>query len=78
MSPCVGVDVGVGVTLKSFTIRFFYMIGKVLSGELFCAQTGLILKRNIFEREVIANRVYIVLLYVSTILMHFWILKSVC
>ena len=36
------VDVGVGVTLKSLTSKFFYVMGKALSGELSCSGTGLV------------------------------------
>ena len=31
-----------GVTLKSFTTKVIYVMGKVLSGELSCIQTGLV------------------------------------
>ena len=44
-SYCCHFDVGpgicVGLTLHSFTSKFFYVIGKALSGELSCMGTGL-------------------------------------
>ena len=36
------VGIGVGVTLKSFMLEFFYVMGKALSGKLSCTGTGLV------------------------------------
>ena len=33
--------VGVGITLQSFRSKFFYVMGKALSGKLSCTGTGL-------------------------------------
>ena len=39
----IGLGEGEGVTLQKFYMKFFfYMMGKVLSGELSCMQTGLV------------------------------------
>ena len=39
----VSVGIGMGVTLQSFTSKFFYVIGKALSGELYCTGTDLVI-----------------------------------
>ena len=44
----VSVSIGVGVTLQSFTSKFFYVMGKALSGKLSCTGTALVL----FNKEV--------------------------
>ena len=33
---------GIGITLKRFTSKFFYVMGKALSGELSSTGTGLV------------------------------------
>ena len=40
--PYMGVSFGVGVTLQRFITKFFYIVGKALSDELSCMQTGLV------------------------------------
>ena len=35
-TPCVGVGVGIGGSGVSKMLKFFYVMGKAMSGELFC------------------------------------------
>ena len=43
-SFCCHFSIGIGVTLLSFTSKFFYVMSMALSGQLSCMGTGLVLK----------------------------------
>ena len=38
----IGVGMGMGVTLCSYTSKVFYVMGKALSGEQSCTRSGLV------------------------------------